>query len=94
MCDAFDTIYSGSTSAFNTVDSVQLMLGVLAVFRPSVLVILPLLDLVQVSILRGAVVLAAFQGFLLRENAKKFQRYPPKDLCTACYERKSSKKKF
>ena len=69
MCDAFDTIYSGSTSAFNTVDSVQLMLGVLAVFRPSVLVILPLLDLVQVSILRGAVVLAALQGFLLRENA-------------------------
>ena len=24
----------------------------------------------------------------------EFQRYPPKDFCTARYERKSSKKKF
>ena len=69
MCDAFDTISSGSISAFNTVDSIQLMLGVLAVFRPSVLAIFSMLIVVQGSILRCAVALAAFQGFLLRENA-------------------------
>ena len=69
MCNAFDTACTGSISAFDTLDSIQFMLGVLAVFRPSVLAIFSMLIVVQGSILRCAVALAAFQGFLLRENA-------------------------
>ena len=56
------------------------MLGVLAVFRLSVLVVLPILAVVQDSVMRGAVVLAAFQGFLLRDNAGASILYKYKKL--------------